>query len=98
MVDQSQSQIQAPAQVGKPKKEYTQEEYSAMNLKYLGRLKAQGYAVDEVMRTKRREKKDKAFDAKRRKLEEGAEGTEEQGGEEEGRTWDGLSMGSQYTH
>jgi hypothetical protein len=54
-----------------------------MNLKYLGRLKAQGYAVDEVMRTKRREKKDKAFDAKRRKLEEGAEGTEEQGDEEE---------------
>jgi tRNA (guanine-N(7)-)-methyltransferase subunit TRM82 len=63
-------QASAAAQA-KPKKEYTQEEYEAMNLKYLGRLKSQGYKVDEVMRAKRREKKDKAFDAKRRRLDAG---------------------------
>jgi hypothetical protein len=47
-----------------------------MNLKHLGRLKAQGYPVDDYMRTKRRETKDRRFEAKRAKLEE--EGEEEE--------------------
>jgi tRNA (guanine-N(7)-)-methyltransferase subunit TRM82 len=61
---------------GGPKKEYTKEELSVMNLKHLGRLKAQGYPVDDYMRTKRRETKDRRFEAKRAKLEE--EGEEEE--------------------
>jgi tRNA (guanine-N(7)-)-methyltransferase subunit TRM82 len=54
-----------------PKKEYTQSEYEAMNLKHLGRLKAQGYDVEGVMRVKRRETKDRRFEAKRARLEAG---------------------------
>jgi hypothetical protein len=45
-----------------------------MNLKHLGRLKAQGYPVDDYMRIKRRETKDRRFEAKRARLETGAEG------------------------
>jgi tRNA (guanine-N(7)-)-methyltransferase subunit TRM82 len=56
---------------GGPKKEYSKEELSVMNLKHLGRLKAQGYPVDDYMRTKRRETKDRRFEAKRAKLEVG---------------------------
>jgi tRNA (guanine-N(7)-)-methyltransferase subunit TRM82 len=63
---------------GGPKKEYTKEELSVMNLKHLGRLKAQGYPVDDYMRTKRRETKDRRFEAKRAKLEVGVEEGEEE--------------------
>lgn len=62
----------APAPFGsKTKKEYTQAEYEAMNLKTLGRLKSQGYDVEAVMKVKRRETKDRRFEAKRRRLEAG---------------------------
>ena len=44
-----------------------------MNLKHLGRLKAQGYPVDDYMRLKRRETKDRRFEAKRARLEAGGE-------------------------
>jgi len=64
-----------------PKKEYTHEDYQVMNLKHLGRLKAQGYKVDDYMRNKRRETKDRRFEAKRARLETGSEA--EVGGEEE---------------
>jgi tRNA (guanine-N(7)-)-methyltransferase subunit TRM82 len=68
-----------------PRKEYTHEEYQVMNLKHLGRLKAQGYKVDDYMRTKRRETKDRRFEAKRARLDAGLEvgGDEEEEGEGE---------------
>lgn len=54
-----------------------------MNLKHLGRLKAQGYPVDDYMRTKRRETKDRRFEAKRARLEAGEDVAEAEGDEEE---------------
>jgi hypothetical protein len=62
-----------------PKKDYTHAEYEAMNLKHLGRLKAQGYNVEDYMRRKRRETKDRRFEAKRAKLETGAGDAELEG-------------------
>lgn len=55
----------------KGKKEYTKAEYETMNLKTLGRLKAQGYEVDSYMRIKRRETKDRRLEAKRRRVDAG---------------------------
>lgn len=69
----------------KNKKEYTQAEYSTMNLKTLGRLKSQGYDVDSFMRTKRRETKDRRLEAKRRRVDAGLSEPskeEEEAGEE----------------
>jgi len=57
-----------------------------MNLKHLGRLKAQGYPVDDYMRLKRRETKDRRFEAKRARLEAGGEAeieVEDEGVDEE---------------
>lgn len=52
-------------------KEFTQSEYESMNLKTLGRLKAQGYDVEGVMKVKRRETKDRRMEAKRRRVDAG---------------------------
>lgn len=42
-----------------------------MNLKTLGRLKSQGYNVEAVMKVKRRETKDRRYEAKRRRVDAG---------------------------